>query len=118
DGGRIRAACLTLSELVKVLSIWSAKHPDQLADAIVVIDGPLGPHGPPQTDRVVDRQCATGVFRGWSQPTPISHPSSKKFVSATYDLLAALGQNALVWIKGKRPQTAITVIETNPTVAL
>ena len=117
-GGRIRATRLKLGELVKLLSTWSAEHPDQLADAIVVIDGPLGPNGPPQTDRAVDGRCATGVFRGWSQPTPISHPSSKKFISATYEILAALGQSTLVWIKGERPQTGITVVETNPTVAL
>jgi hypothetical protein len=118
DGGGIRAACLRLSELVTVLSCWSVERPEQLADAIVVIDGPLGPDGPPGSDRLVDRQCATGVFRGRSQPTPISHPSSIPFIAATYQLLAALGQNVFVWTRGEQPQTGITVIETNPTVAL
>jgi hypothetical protein len=46
DGGRIRATRLKLSELVVLLSCWSVEHPDQLAEAIVVIDGPLGPDGP------------------------------------------------------------------------
>jgi len=66
----------------------------------------------------VDRLCATGAFKGWAQPTPISHPSSRTFIEATYRLLAALGQNVHVWIAGERPHGGITVVETNPTVAL
>src|ERR1017187_6065423 len=118
DDGCVRAACLTLDALVKQLVEWSAKHPDEMLDAIVVIDGPLGPCGPPQKDRTVDKQCASGLFKGWSQPTPISHPSSKQFVAATYKLVVAFGQNVLVWTKGEGPETGITVIETNPTDAL
>lgn len=118
DSEHIRVACLKLRKLVDLVNMWSAKHPDQLADAIIVIDGPLGRNGPPRTDRGVDWQCATGVFKGWSQPTPISHPSSEKFIAATYEILAALDHNAFVWRQGERSQTGITVIETNPTVAL
>ena len=117
-GGRIRAACFRLSDLALVLSEWSSEQPEQLADAIIVIDGPLGPGGPPDHDRAVDKQCGTGAFKGRAQPTPISHPSSKPFVGATYKLLEALGPNTFVCINGERPQAGITIIETNPTVAL
>ena len=95
-----------------------SRDPDQLVDAIVVIDGPLGPDGPPKNDRAIDRQCAAGILRGRCQPTPISHPSSKPFIAATYQLVPALGQNTSVWIQGEPPQTGITFIQTNPTVAL
>jgi hypothetical protein len=116
--GRIRAASFRLPELIAVLRSWSDRRSQELANAIVVIDGPLGPDGPPQKDRLVDRLCATGPFKGWAQPTPVSHPSSEKFIEATYGLLAALGQNVRVWITGERPYNGITVVETNPTVAL
>jgi hypothetical protein len=118
DDGCIRAACLTLDALVKQLDEWSVKHADEMLNVIVVIDGPLGPCGPPQTDRTVDKQCASGLFKGWSQPTSISHPSSKQFIAATYKLVAAFGQDVSVWTKGEGRETGITVVETNPTVAL
>jgi hypothetical protein len=118
DCGRIRAACYTLDQLVNQVNEWSQEHLEELLNAIVVIDGPLGPHGPPQQDRTIDAECGSGLFTGWAQPTPISHPSSKHFVHATYRLVAALGPNAFVWMKGKRQEGSITVLETNPTVAL
>ena len=118
DGGRIRAVCLRLGELVKQLVEWSVKHSEELLNAIVVIDGPLGPGGPPQEDRAVDRQCASGLFKGWAQPTPICHPSSLRFIDATYRLITALDQNAFVSTKGERREARVTVVETNPTVAL
>jgi hypothetical protein len=61
---------------------------------------------------------SAGLFKGWAQPTPISHPSSTPFIDATYKLVTALGQSAFVWIRGDRPQGGITIVETNPTVAL
>jgi hypothetical protein len=118
DYNRIRAACLTLAELADQLVEWRDKYPEQLAEAIVVIDGPLGPCGLPQDDRTVDRQCAGGLFKGWAQPTPISHPSSRHFIAATYKLVEALGANAYVCTKSERQRAGIAVIETNPTVAL
>ncbi|MEK7752861.1 MAG: hypothetical protein AAB654_13150, partial [Acidobacteriota bacterium] len=117
DGGRIRARRFRKSELVKVFIGWSHQHPHHLANAVIVIDGPIGPEGPPRADRIVDWQCATGPFHGWAQPTPITHPSSKDFINATYELLDALGPWE-VRIPGKVPRPGITVIETNPTVAL
>ena len=118
DGGRIRAAAFRLPELIAVLRSWSARCSEELANAIVVIDGPLAPNGPPLQDRSVDRLCGTGAFKGWAQPTPISHPSSRTFLEATYGLLAALGRNVHVWVSGEQLHSGITAVETNPTVAL
>jgi hypothetical protein len=39
-------------------------------------------------------------------------------MAATYQLVPALGQNTSEWIQGEPPQTGITFIQTNPTVAL
>jgi hypothetical protein len=117
EGGRIRARRFKMCELVEVLKNWSDHYRQHLANAVVVIDGPIGPVEPPAADRLVDKQCATGPFQGWAQPMPVSHKSSEKFIGATYELLGALAP----WqacISGKTPRPGIIVIETNPTVAL
>jgi hypothetical protein len=117
EGGRIRAGCYTIDQLVNQLFEWSQEHSEELLNATVVIDGPLGPNGPPRENRCVDAECGTGLFKGWAQPTPISHPLSKPFIDATYRLVAALGP-VFVWTRGDQREKGITVIETNPTVAL
>ncbi len=112
----VRAARLRLSALIDCLRHWSESKTAYLSDAVVVIDGPLGPDGPPEADRAVDDICGTGLFRGWAQPTRITHPSSRLFIEATYSVLSALG-GPTIWVPG-RAAGGLMAVETNPTVAL
>ncbi len=115
------AAKLRLDELTSALRNWSRDHPDELARAVIVIDGPLVPAaaGLPSSDRAVDSSCGTGGFRGRAQPMLMSHPSSKVYVRATYSVVEALGPTApaAIWTGGPLPDGTI-LVETNPTVAL
>ncbi len=116
-GKRIRAARLTLLELVALIGTWRARHAEELANAVIVMDGPLGPDGPPTQDRRVDAECSRGGFSGRSQPMRISHPSTPVFIESTYLLVRALGTPAL-WMGGNPPDRGLVLAETNPTVAL
>lgn len=117
DEGPIRARRYRKSEMLSVLRSWADQQPHLLEGAVVVVDGPLSPAGYPKADRRVDMLCGSGPFRGWAQPTPISHPSSATFISATYEILNTLGEWS-AWIGGPKPVSGITLIETNPTVAV
>lgn len=115
-GGAVCASKMTLAELLNLISRW--RKSDDLDRSIVVMDGPLGKEGRPTADREIDASCARGEFARRSQPTPVSHPSAKPFIDATYEVLDALGMSGNVWTGGPLPANGPIVIETHPTVAL
>jgi hypothetical protein len=117
-GTRMQAGRYTLPVLLEVIGSWRSRNAQALKDAIVVLDGPLGPAGRPTRDRHVDSACSREEFYQRCQPVPISHPQSAAYIDATYRIFEALGMEGSVWMGGAVPAVRAVVAETNPTVAL
>ncbi|MCC6812158.1 MAG: hypothetical protein IT381_32355 [Deltaproteobacteria bacterium] len=119
-GNGINAQRATLDELCGALEEWTKRYPEEVAKAVIVLDGPLGRGGPPRADRHIDSACGCDDFNLRAQPVRISHPSTAEYVDATYRVVDALGGSAArdrVWIGGHLPDGTI-IAETNPTVGL
>jgi hypothetical protein len=110
----IAAKNFKLSEFLPLLRQAS----DLLANAVVVIDGPIGPNGMPTVNRMIDRACSRNGFRGRVQPNVIEAGSTKPFLDATYAVISALGSASLWFGAEPFPSGGAVHAETNPTVAL
>jgi predicted RNase H-like nuclease len=69
-GTRMQAGRYTLPALLEVIGTWRSRNAQALKDAIVVLDGPLGPAGRPTRDRHVDSACSREEFCKYS-PEPV-----------------------------------------------
>lgn len=105
---------------------WLAQSRDsqRLADALLVLDGPVASGGPPRPqNRWVDQQCQKGVFQNRCVAAPLNGGGGQTFVVATYLLSFAatgsLGGPSYRTIPSVLPgYTPAQVFETNPTVGL
>lgn len=120
DGTRLFAKRMRLGEAKNWLTQLKADH--LLHDAIVVLDGMLGPNGPPARERTVDCACMTGRFVNRAVAASVVG-GGQRLVQATYELtFAATGcllgscyRFSSAWVGGS---DAVALYETNPVVGL
>lgn len=116
----VRAARLYLTEVCNLVSKWHADFPDVVNNAVVTIDGPMGPSGRPTRNRDVDSRFASGDFHGRTQPYYVEHKSSALYLDATYAIVDSFAHagSFSVQVAGQRAANGLTLAETHPTVAL
>ena len=104
-----------LSELLEFL-----RSLDEVMNAyeevVVVLDGPLGPHGQPKCNRSVDSFFRRGQFKNRMQPSDVENKDGRTYVEATYRVAQAISADFSLWMGGERGKLLVT--ETNPTVGL
>ncbi len=111
-----------LKELLQFLPEFLAQFKDRVSDMVVVVDGPLGPGGPPSENRHVDSAFCRGPFNGRMQPSLVTSKDGPKYVAVTRDVLdpffKALGVAFISpWpFSGAKGQ--FVYAETHPTVGL
>ena len=76
-----------LKELLQFLPEFLAQFKDRVSDMVVVVDGPLGPGGPPSENRHVDSAFCRGPFNGRMQPSLVTSKDGPKYVAVTRDVL-------------------------------
>lgn len=118
-GGSVQCARLTLPELLCYLPTLRCGMPGPWT---VVLDGPLGPDGPPTRQRHVDAECQRGLFRNRATPSSVTG-GGKALVGATYEIAEALTQSrtglAFRFSASRLPcGPDVQVFETMPTIGL
>lgn len=93
-----------------------------LQHAVCVLDGPLGPHGPPRVNRHVDTVCMSGQFKGRAVPASV-RGGGRGLVDATYRIAHALigcDRGAAYRFAAHRDPNVPgpQIFETHPTVGL
>lgn len=123
--GGVQVGLFTLTELLAYLPRFAALNRGKVRDIVVVLDGPIGPNGPPRQNRLVDTRCINNM-RGRAQPSQVAHGQGLEYVQHTYTVIECLqavsqlcGTEAVVWMgTGDIPEGKLVIAETNPTVAL
>lgn len=114
DNTRIECCKFRLSELLTFLR----KIPtSDYTKIVVVIDGPLGPNGPPLKNRDVDSAFRRSEFNGRMQPMDIEGNDGATFVEATYKVANSFADFSLPWPFSQLDRKFI-IAETHPTVGL
>lgn len=85
DGNSIWCSTMGLDPLLALLPALRALD----GEVTVVIDGPLGPGGPPGAQRHVDGGCQRGDFQGRAVPASVTG-GGRALVDATYRIVDAL----------------------------
>ncbi|MFT3840767.1 MAG: hypothetical protein QM723_27500 [Myxococcaceae bacterium] len=91
-------------------------------EVTVVVDGPLGPNGPPTIQRNIDRECQRGSFQRRAVPASVTG-GGRALVDATYRVVDALvGAQTGPAFRFSRCRApggpALQIFETMPTVGL
>lgn len=87
----------------------------------LVIDGPVGPNGPPIQNRGIDAACRRGAFHNRSFPNDITGNDGPVYVDSTYRILAPFLEAAGCdepWWGGPVTAESFTFAETHPTVGM
>ncbi|MEI8211935.1 MAG: hypothetical protein WCI02_07285 [Planctomycetota bacterium] len=115
-GGTSSTKCckFRLSELLDFLGrIPSLRY----TKIVVVIDGPLGPEGPPQKNREVDSAFRCNEFNGRMQPMDIEGKDGGTYVEATYRVANFFADSVKPW-PFSQAESKLLIAETHPTVGL
>jgi hypothetical protein len=120
DGTQIFAKKMRLQEVKAWLT--ELKSDCLLDGAIVVLDGMLGPKGPPAQERHVDSACMTGKFVNRAVAASVTG-GGQRLVQAAYEVtFAAAGcfsgscyRFSSVWDSGS---ASVALYETNPVIGL
>ena len=120
DGSRLHSKKLRLTEALQWLAELRAQG--LLDGAVVVIDGMIGPNGPPTAERDVDQACMSGFFANRAVASSVIG-GGQKLVQATAELLRAAAGNACHvycrFSQQSRPGLGRPEIwETNPTIGM
>ncbi len=117
--GDIALKLFRLDELVNWLPGFIERLGDDLHRTTLVVDGPLGLHGPPQVNRHVDGASRIQGFYGRAFPNDVTGNSGQTYVNTTYHIVNPFLNvgNTIPWL-GDRDLNGLTVTETHPTVGL
>lgn len=120
DGSPLYCKKLKLVEALRWLAELKARG--LLNGAVVVIDGMVGPNGPPSTERDADHACMTGLFANRAVAASVIG-GGQKLVQATAELLrAAAGNNWHTDCRFSRQSAPCIgrpeIWETNPTIGM
>ncbi len=120
------AALFTLDDLVAYIPLLLSQITD--SSVCLVVDGPIGRRGRPNSNRHVDSACRQGGFARRCQPVDVTTGDGPKYVDATYQVLTPffqwLGNQQAnyvpdPWMGGTiHPDQKLVFAETNPTVAM
>lgn len=118
DGGRLYCKKLKLVEALRWLADLKAQG--LLDGALIVIDGMVGPNGPPTSNRKVDQPSGSFINRAVAAPVV---GGGQKLVQATAELLrAAAGNNWHTDCRFSRQSAPCIgrpeIWETNPTIGM
>jgi hypothetical protein len=110
----------TLDELLDELAHLLRDHLEAFQSAVLVIDGPVGPHIDAVPSRAVDSLFSRGGFRNRAPAYPIAHGSGLMLSRTSARILRLLDGTIPVrpWLGGPLPSDGLAVVETNPTPAL
>lgn len=117
-GGTIWCATMGLETLLALLPKVRALE----GEITVVVDGPLGPDGPPAAQRHVDRECQRGAFQSRAVPASVTG-GGRALVEATYrivdGLVGARSGPAFRFSPRRAPGAPLLqIFETMPTIGL
>ena len=89
---------------------------------VVVVDGPVGPEGPPHKDRHVDSAFARGHFKNRMQPSAVTSKDGPQYVAVTRQVINTFFDATGVTFLPPWPfsgvQGQFVYAETHPTVGL
>lgn len=114
--GELTCCRFRFSELLAFLTTLR-REVAKFDNTIVVVDGPLGPKGPPSQNRHVDGAFRSGAFNRRMQPSDVTTEDGRIYVKATYEAINAIAPDFVPWLGNKEIQQ-FCVTETNPTVGL
>lgn len=75
------------SELLTFLPEFLEQLGDRQRDIVLVVDGPLGPQGPPTENRHVDGAFGRGEFNRRMQPSPVTGRDGPLYVNVTSQVI-------------------------------
>ena len=118
----IHVGLFRLDELLKFLPDFLTQLQGRVKDMVVVVDGPVGPDGPPIANRYVDSAFGRAQFNRRMQPSAVTSKDGPKYVAVTRQVIGkffdAVGDKFLPpWpFSGVKGQ--FVYAETHPTVGL
>ena len=120
DGSHIYCKKLKISEALGWLAEMRAQA--LLDGAIIIVDGMIGPNGPPVTERDVDHACMTGRFANRAVAASVVGGGQKLAQATAALVIAAAGTGCQAACRFS-PQAMVLdrhplIWETNPTVGL
>jgi len=109
-----------LPDLLDELSRLARLQPEVFRDALLVVDGPVGPDLEAIPERGVDGAFGRGGFHNRAPGYAITQGSGLDLARATSEVLRKLRELGTVkpWLGGPLPPDGIVVAETNPTPAM
>lgn len=109
-----------LPEVLDELSRLARLQPEAFGDAVLVVDGPVGPALDASPERGVDGAFGRGGFHNRAPGYAITQGSGLDLARATSEVLRKLCELGTVkpWLGGPLPPNGIVVAETNPTPAM
>ena len=87
----------------------------------LVIDGLVGPNGPPIQNRDIDAACRRGAFHMRTQPNDVTGNAGQDYVDSTYRILSPFLEAASCdepWWGGPVTSESFMFAETHPTVGM
>lgn len=124
DGAEAGVWCAAVHLDEAVRWLHRVREEGGLTEAVLVVDGPLGPDGAPRlANRWVDQRCQSGPFQNRCVVAPLSGGDGLDFILAT-SLVTFAATGALksgrssLRLKVEEGVGRVQVFETNPTVGL
>lgn len=111
----------TFADLLDELETLVTDMPQGLRGVTLVVDGPLGPSGPPTNNRWIDFECGRNGFYRRTQPSHVEPASGQTYVNATDRIVEKFGARAgrtSPWLGGESSLGEFRFAETHPTIGL